>query len=310
MSQTMITNGRAFLKRLVSQRQLVWMSVPVVLYVVLFTYVPLWGWTIAFQNYRPSRPFDQQQWVGLAWFRELFSDAAFLRVMRNTLAMSLINLVLSFFGAIGLALLVNEVTRSGVKRVVQTISYLPHFLSWVVVAALVTTMLASNGPVNALFEAMGIIREPVLWLGEPRAFWWIIGASHVWKDVGWNSIIYLAAIAAIDPHLYEAAQIDGANRYQRIAHVTLPGIRPTVVVLLIISIGYLMESGFEAQYQLRNGMNQDFAQSIDIFVVDYGLKLGRYSMATASGMFKSVVAILLLLSANAIAHRLGQERLV
>jgi putative aldouronate transport system permease protein len=310
MTVTDLKRRRTFWRQLFRQRQLIWMSVPVVLYVILFTYVPLGGWTMAFQNFKPARSFPQQEWVGLQWFRFLFSDAGFLRVMRNTLAMSAINLVFGFTFAIGLALLLNEVSNRSFKRSVQTVSYLPHFLSWVVVSGLVASMLATDGSVNSLLLSLGIVKEPVLWLGEPKAFWWIVGFAHVWKDVGWNSIIYLAAIAAIDPNLYEAAEIDGANRYRRIAHVTLPSIRPTIVVLLIISIGYLMESGFEIQYLLRNGMNQDYSQSIDIYVVEYGLRLGNYALATAGGMFKSVVSIILLLSANTIARRLGEERLV
>ncbi len=286
------------------------MSVPLVLYVVLFTYVPLWGWTIAFQNFRPARSFSQQQWAGLSWFRFLFSDDSFVETMRNTLAMSCINLVFGFTAAIFLALLLNEVRRRFLKRAVQTVSYLPHFLSWVVVSGLVASMLSSDGIVNVLLKGLGVIHDPVLWLGEPKAFWWIVGFANVWKEVGWNTIIYLAAISSIDPSLYEAAEIDGCGRYQKMFRITLPSIRPTIVILLIISIGYLMESGFEVQYLLGNGMNVDYSRSIDIYVVNYGLKLGNYSLATAGGMFKSVVSIALLFFANRVARRLGEERLV
>lgn len=286
------------------------MSVPLVLYVVLFTYVPLWGWTIGFQDFKPGRSFASQHWVGFQWFHFLFSDDSFVQVMRNTLAMSLINLVFGFVFAIGLALLLNEVRTRFVKRGVQTVSYIPHFLSWVVVSGLVASMLTTDGIVNVVLQRLGIIKDPVLWLGEPKAFWWVAGFANVWKEVGWNTIIYLAAMSAIDPNLYEAAAIDGCNRYQRMLHITLPGIRPTIVILLIISIGFLMESGFELQYLLGNGMNQDYSRSIDIYVVNYGLKLGNYALATAAGIFKSVVNIVLLLSANRIAQRLGEERLV
>jgi putative aldouronate transport system permease protein len=171
-------------------------------------------------------------------------------------------------------------------------------------------MLASDGVFNQILLGLGIIKEPLMWLGEPTAFWWIVGFSNVWKEVGWNTIIYLAAIAAIDPALYEAAEMDGCSRYQKMWSITLPSIRPTIMVLLIISIGYIMESGFEVQYLLGNGMNQDYSQSIDIYVVTYGLSLGNYSLATAGGMFKSVVNIILLLSANALASKMGEERLL
>jgi len=297
-----------FWKQLSSQRQLVWMSVPIALYVILFTYVPLSGWTMAFQNFRPGKPV--QEWVGLQWFQILFSDEQFFMTMRNTLAMSFINLVLNFTCAIGLALLLNEVTHTGFKKIAQTISYLPHFLSWVIVAGLVSTMLASDGIFNMVFKWLGLIDKPVVWLGVPKAFWWVIGFTNVWKEVGWNTIIYLAAMSAIDPCLYEASVIDGCGRFKKMWHITLPGIKSTIMVLLLMNIGWIMESGFEIQYLLKNGMNIDYAQSIDIYVVNYGLNLGNYSLATAGGMFKSVVNIVLLFVANTISARFGEERLI
>lgn len=310
MSSIASSRKSGFFKTLSSQRQLAWMSVPIVLYILVFTYIPLSGWTMAFQNYKPAKGFTAQQWVGLQWFKFLFSDDQFLLVLRNTLAMSCINLVLNFGCAIGLALLLNEVHNRSIKRVSQTISYLPHFLSWVVVSGIIASMLASDGVFNKLLMGIGLIKDPVLYLGEPKAFWWIVGFSNVWKEVGWNTIIYLAAISAIDPALYEAAEIDGCGRFGKMAHITLPGIKPTIMVLLIMSIGWIMDSGFEIQYLLGNGMNQDYSQSIDIYVVKYGLNLGNYSLATAAGMFKSLVNIALLLGANALASRIGEERLV
>jgi putative aldouronate transport system permease protein len=297
------------MKRLLTQGQLVLMSVPIALYVILFTYVPLAGWTMAFQDFKPVKGFASA-WVGLKWFMYLFSDDLFVTVMRNTLAMSAINLVFNFTFAIGLALLLNEVKNKRVKGLAQTISYLPHFLSWVVVAGLVSSMLASDGIFNVILKGLGLVKEPKVWLGEPKAFWWIVGFTNVWKEVGWNTIIYLAAISAIDPALYEAAEIDGAGRLARMRHITLAGIKPTIVVLLIMNMGWIMESGFEIQYLLKNGMNQDYAQSIDIYVVTYGLRNGNYSLATAGGMFKSVVNIVLLLTANWFSAKMGEERLV
>jgi putative aldouronate transport system permease protein len=296
-------------KKLFTQKQLVWMSVPIVLYVILFTYVPLTGWTMAFQDFKPSKGFASP-WVGFKWFISLFSDEQFTMVMRNTLAMSFINLVFNFSCAIAFAILLNEVRNKGAKRLTQTISYLPHFLSWVVVAGLVSSMLASDGIFNELFVKLGIIKAPVVWLGQPKAFWWIVGFANVWKEIGWNTIIYLAAMAAIDPALYEAAEIDGCGRLARMRHITLPCIKPTIIVLLIMNLGWIMESGFEIQYLLKNGMNQEYSWSIDIYVLNYGLRVGNFSLATAGGMFKSVVNIILLLTANAVSSRLGQERLV
>ncbi len=300
---------KSFWRTLGTQRQLVWMSLPIVLYVILFTYVPLTGWTMAFQDFKPSKGFNSP-WVGLKWFKFLFSDENFLLVMRNTLAMSFINLILGFTFAIGLALTLNEVKAKKLKRLTQTISYLPHFLSWVVVAGIVSTVLASDGVFNIVLKWFGLINEPKVWLGEPKAFWWIVGFTNVWKEVGWNTIIYLAAMSAIDPALYEAAEIDGCGRLSRIRHITLPGIKSTIVVLLIMNLGWIMESGFEIQYLLRNGMNADYSQSIDIYVVNYGLRQGNFSLATAGGMFKSVVNIILLMTANWISGKLGEEKLV
>jgi len=299
-----------FWKTLGTQRQLVWMSVPIILYIILFTYIPLAGWTMAFQNFKPFKAFNQQQWVGLQWFKTLFFDEQFAMTMRNTIAMSMINLVMGFFFAISLALLLNEVKTQSIKKITQTISYLPHFLSWVVVASIVSTMLSSDGIFNIIFMKLGILKQPVVWLGVPKAFWWILGFSNVWKEIGWNTIIYLAAMAAIDPTLYEASEIDGCNRLSQMWHITLPGIKSTIVVLLIMNLGWIMESGFEAQYLLKNGMNQDYSWSIDIYVVNYGLRAGNYALATAGGMFKSVVNILLLLTANFISSRLGEEKLI
>lgn len=293
-----------------SQRQLIFMSVPLLAYIILFAYVPVWGWTMAFQNYKPARSFGQQEWVGFKQFKFLFTDDSFLRVLRNTLGMSIINLVLGFVTAIALALLLNEIKNIFWKRTVQTISYLPHFLSWIIVTGIVATSLASDGIINDVLMRLHLIKEPILWLSEGKYFWGVVGASHVWKEVGWNTIIYLAAMAAIDPSLYEAADIDGASRYRKMLHVTLPGIKPTIVILLIMSIGHILEAGFEVQYLLGNGLVVDWAETIDIFVLKYGIAQGNYSLATAGGIFKTVVSVTMLLFANWMAKRLGEERLL
>lgn len=302
---------KTYLQTVISQRQLIFMSLPLILYVLLFSYVPLWGWTMAFQNYRPSRGFSEQEWAGLRWFKFLFSDPGFLRVLRNTLAMSLINMVLGYITAIGFALLLNELKVTGFKRVVQTISYLPHFLSWIIVTGLVASMLAvENGAINDLLVALGLIKEPVLFLSEPRYFWGIVGFTYVWKELGWNTIIYLAAMAGIDPTLYEASEIDGCNRYQKMWFITLPGIKATIIILLIMSIGRILDAGFELQYLLRNGLIQDVAETIDIYVIKYGIQSSNYSLATAAGMFKNLVNVTLIFAANWIAKRVGEERLI
>ena len=305
-----VSKEKTFFYRLSRQQQLLFMSFPIILYVILFTYVPLWGWTMAFQNYRPAKGFNQE-WVGLFWFKFLFADKLFLKTIRNTIAMSVINTSLGFITAIAFALLLNEVKKIFFKRAIQTISYLPHFLSWVIVTGLVSSMLTTDsGAINNAFMALGFIKEPVLWLAEPNYFWGIIGITYVWKEVGWNTIIYLAAIAGIDPNLYEAADIDGCNRYQKMWRITLPCIKPTIIILLIMSVGHILDAGFELQYLLRNGLVIDVSDTIDIYVLIFGLSRSNYSLATAAGMFKNVVNISLIFIANEIARRAGEERLI
>jgi putative aldouronate transport system permease protein len=296
-----------------SQKELIFMSVPFLFYIILFHYVPIWGWLMAFQNYVPGKSILDQQWVGFEQFSTLFTSMGFVRILRNTLAMSFINLVLGFLSAITVALLINEIKIKFLKRSVQTISYLPHFLSWIVATGIVANMISADpsiGIINNLLMKFHIISEPILFLGIPKLFWPIVGLSHVWKEVGWNTIIYLSAIASIDPALYEAAQIDGAGRFQKMFHVTLPGIKPTIMILLIMTIGHLLDAGFEIQYFLGSGLVSDYSETIDIFVLKYGISQFNYSLATAAGIFKSAVNITLLLLANYLSGKFGEEKLV
>jgi putative aldouronate transport system permease protein len=298
-----------FLKRIAQQRALVFMSVPFVLWAFLFKYVPLWGWTMAFQKYRPTRTFGDQEWVGWKNFSFLFSDNTFYRVLRNTVVMSSIKLILGFVTAITLAILLNELKNILFKRFVQTVSYLPHFISWVVASSIVLTVLSPEGIINFIFTKFHFIDKPVLWLAKGEYFWGILGITEVWKDVGWNTIVYLAAITTIDPAQYEAAEIDGAGRFQRIRHITLPGLKPVIIILLIMSLGNILESGFEAQYLLGNGMNVDYSENLDIFVLKYGMAMSNFSLGTAAGIFKTVVSFIFLFSANLIAKKMGESRL-
>ena len=301
---------KGFFRTLASQWQLALMSVPIFLYVILFNYVPLWGWTNAFKDYGNRKLVARgiTPWNGLDNFKWLFSRPDFFQAIRNTLAMSVINLVFGTVAAIVLAVLLNEVRQRAFKRTVQTVTYLPHFLSMVIIVAMAQNIFASNGPVNDLLKMLGL--QPVFWLGEGKHFWWLVGIINVWKEVGWGTIIYISAMTSIDPSLYEAAGIDGAGRFQKILHVTLPGIKSTFVILLIMNIGHLMEAGFEIQYLLGNGLTAEYSRTIDIFVLEYGTQQMDFGVATAAGIFKSVVAILLLVGANFIAKRLGEDTLV
>ncbi len=298
-------------KRIAKSRSLYVMIIPCMIFTFIFAYYPLTGWIMAFENFRPAKGYWGSKFVGFDQFRFLFEDFEFWRAFRNTVVMSMMNLVFGFVFAIVFALLLNEIRHSAFKRITQTVSYLPHFLSWVIVCALVQSMLASDGIVNTVFSKLGIIKKPVLFLGEPSYFWWVVAFSNVWKEMGWNSIIYIAAISGIDPALYEAAELDGAGRFRRMWHVTLPGIRSTIVVLLIMNLGSILNAGFEVQYLLgSNGLLVDVSQTIDIFVLKYGMSIGNYSLATAAGMFKTVIAVALVFSANAVANRLGENSLM
>ncbi|HJF32617.1 MAG TPA: ABC transporter permease subunit [Sporosarcina psychrophila] len=303
-------NRKNFSKRLWKQRELILLSIPFVIYILVFNYAPLAGWVIAFQNYRPGFSFFEQEWVGLANFRLLFADPAFLRVIRNTLAMGIINLSLGFFFSIGFAVLLNEVRSRHVKKVVQTVSYLPHFLSWIIVTGIILDVLSpETGIINQLLMSFNLIDRPINFLSDPKYFWWIVGFSNVWKSTGWGSIIYLSAMAAINDELYEAAEMDGANRLRKIWHITLPGIKPTIFILLLINIGGVLNAGFEVQYLLGNGLVQEVSQTIDIFVLKYGISLNNYSFATAAGIFNSFVSIILITSGNKLAKLAGEESL-
>lgn len=301
---------RWYLTQIVNQRMLLLMTIPFLVHLIIFRYIPLVGWVMAFQDYKPRSGMFDQVYVGLKHFEQLLIDKTFHLTIRNSLAMSVIKLVLGTLAALLIAILINETKNRPFKKSVQVISYLPHFVSWVVAANLVLEFLSPNGIFNKVLVGMGLLEEPVLWMGEPELFWWIIGWSHVWKTAGFGAIIYLAAMTAIDPQLYEAADIDGAGRIRRIWSITLPSIKPTIIILLILNIGQLMDAGFEQQYLLRNSLVYDYSEVFDIYVLRYGFELFRFSYAAAAGIFKSVVSIILLVSANAVAKRLGQETLM
>ena len=296
------------LSRFLHQKAFFYMIIPVMVYVFIFSYLPLSGWQMAFQNFKPGA--SEQEWVGLQQFKFLFTGGDFWRIMANTLGMSVIRLVLDFCTAIFLALMINELRQRHFKRVVQTISYLPHFLSWVIAASIITQFLSSSGMINQLMVWLGVYDEPRIILAEPDSFWWVVGWSNVWKSVGWNTIIYLAAITSIDPELYESAELDGAGRFAKMWFITLPGIKSTILVLLIMSIGWILNAGYEVQYLLGNDLTWSRAETIDVFVIRYGISLRNYSLATALGMFKTVVSIILIAGANFLSRNLAKESLV
>ncbi len=296
-------------KEIKRQKVLLFWSAIFVVYGVIFYYLPLGGWIMAFQNYKPKDGFLGSKFIGLDKFKFLFSDATFLKVIRNTLGMGVLNLVTSFIMAILFAILLNEIKNKWGKKIIQTISYLPHFLSWIIVTGILHDALSSSGIINEILLAFGVSNEPINFFAYPAFFWPIVAFANLWKETGWNAIIYLAAITSIDPSLYEAASIDGAGRWAKIKYITLPGIKPTIMVLLLMNVGNVLNAGFEVQYLLGNGLVQSVSQTIDIYVLKWGISQMDYSLGTAAGIFKSVVSIVLIVVANQLAKSAGEERL-
>ena len=296
-------------KEIKRQKFLLICSALFVIYGIMFYYLPLGGWIMAFQNYKPKDGLLHSAFVGLDKFKFLFTDAVFLRVIRNTLAMGVLNLVTSFIMAIVFAILLNEITSRIWKKSVQTISYLPHFLSWIIVTGIMHDALSTTGIINEILMKLHLINTEINFFAHQKYFWPIVAFANLWKETGWNAIIYLAAITAIDPCLYEAASIDGAGRWAKIRYITLPGIKSTIMILLLMNVGNVLNAGFEVQYLLGNGLVQNVSQTIDIYVLKWGISQNDYSLGTAAGIFKSVVSIILIVIANQMAKGAGDERL-
>lgn len=305
---TIVSKRQSFFKRMMSQKMLLAMSLPFVIWLLVFRYIPVVGWLMAFQDYKPQNGFFGNEWVGLKHFRDLFNEPTFFRALENTIGMGVLGLVFTTLAAITFALLLNEMRFQKFKKVTQTISYLPHFVSWVIVANIVTTMLSIEGPINTLLTSIGILDSPMNFMARPGMFWGIVTSAEVWKSTGWNAIIYFAAMAGIDPQLYEAAKVDGASRIRQMWHITLPSIRSVIIVLLILSIGNLINIGFEKQMLLGNNIVMDKAIVIDLYALNYGIGMFRYSFGTAIGIFKSVVSVMLILIANGFAKKIGEGR--
>jgi len=298
---------KKFYKKLAQQKELVFIVLPFLVLLIIFSYVPLWGWIIAFKNFNPAFGINKSPWVGLENFKMLFEDPTFYQSIRNTLGISILKYFLGFFSSITLAVLINEVRNVKFKRTVQTISYLPHFVSWVVAASIVLDVLSPNGVVNQLLLKLHIIKQSINFIGVPHLFWPLMALSDMWKEVGWNSIIYLAAMTAIDSELYEAASIDGAGRIRRIFSITLPSIVPTIKILLILNAGWILNAGFEQVFLLSNPMVIDYSQTLELYVYNYGIPMGRFSFATAAGIFNSIVSLAMVTLANRISKTLSGE---
>ncbi|WP_342422742.1 ABC transporter permease subunit [Paenibacillus sp. FSL E2-0178] len=285
------------------------MVVPAMIFIFIFSYLPMYGVLMAFQDYQLFGGFLHSPWVGLKHFEAFFNSPDFWRVMRNTMVISLLKLCFGFPAPILLALMLNEVRSIMFKRVVQTVSYLPHFLSWVIVGGFVGSMLSTdNGSVNMLLMSLNLTSEPISFLSVPEYFWGILVGTGMWKEMGFAAIVYLAAIAGIDPHLYEAASIDGAGRFKQIQLITLPCIRPVIIIFMILAVGNILYAGFEDILILAtNPILRDVSDVIDTYVYRMGILNNRFSYAAAAGLFKAVVSVTLLALANKAARKMGSS---
>jgi len=284
------------------------MLIPGMVYLLLFNYLPIGGLAIAFQNYSPIKGILGSEWVGFENFIYLFQSIDFYKVLRNSLLMAFYKLIWGFPLPILLAILLNEVRSNKYKKVSQTILYLPHFISWVILASMITNFLSpTEGIFNFIRTSFGL--EPIAFLQEPKYFRTIIVIAEMWKGAGWGTIVYLAAITSIDAQLYEAALIDGANRYQRIWHITLPGIKSTVIVMLIMRMGNVLKNGFDDVYLLSNNLTLDVAEIFETYTYRIGLRGGRFSYSTAVGMFQSVVGFVMITLSNWFSKKIGESSL-
>ncbi|MCR8657377.1 ABC transporter permease [Paenibacillus endoradicis] len=293
-------------KRLWRNKWLYLMITPGILYFIIFKYIPMFGLAIAFQNFKPFIGFLGSEWVGFEHFKRLFTEPDFLNILYNTLILFGMNLVFYFPVPIILALMLNEVRIGLFKRLFQSLVYLPHFLSWVIIVSLSFVMLTMDGGIiNELLVYFGF--EKINFLLNNSWFRPVYILQVIWREAGWGTIIYLAAIASVDPGLYEAARIDGASRLRQVWHITLPAIRSVIIVLLILKIGDVLELGFEHVYLLLNSMNREVAEIIDTYVYTAGLRQGQFSYSTAIGFFKSLVGLILVMLANYLAKKMGEE---
>lgn len=276
---------------------------PCILFFALFKYVPMFGLVIAFKQYVITEGILRSPWVGMENFNRLFYTGDFLRALRNTVIISLLRLTFGFAAPIVLALLLNEIRITWFRRGVQTLTYLPYFFSWVILGGIFLMFFRADGPVNGLIQAAG--HSPISFLGDRVWFITILIITGIWQGAGYAAVIYLAALSGINPNLYEAAAIDGANRWQQTWCVTLPGLLPTIIVLMILNLGAILDAGFDQIYNMYNPLVYDVADIIDTYVLRHMMTMD-FSLATAAGIFKSVVGLVLVLVANSAARRVSK----
>ena len=303
--QEILQKQKTRLSRIAKEKWLYIMLLPGLIYFIVFKYFPMWGVLIAFQDYSPFLGFLGSNWVGIEHFQYFFSNPDFLRLLRNTFILALYDLVFFFPAPIILSLLLNEIRITVYKRTVQTLVYVPHFMSWVIIASISYVFLTtSGGAINELIQA--VTGKEINFLASPDWFRPMIMGQIIWKETGWGTVIFLAALASVDQEQYEAAIVDGAGRMRRLWHVTLPAIRSTIVILLILRLGNFLDTGFQQIYLMSNAMNRSVADVFDTYVYFVGITEGAFSYSTAVGLFKSVVGIVLIVGADRLAKKLGQ----
>ena len=286
------------------------MALPFVIFVFLFCYVPLMGWALAFFDYRPGLALNRLKFVGFKYFELLgYYGDDIVNALVNTLGLSGLSMLTSLIPPL-FAILLTEVRHNRLKKGIQTMITLPHFVSWIIVSALCFSLFSTNGMVNQLLQALGYTGRPVNVLGNGDTAWTFMTALDIWKEVGWNSIVYLAAIAGIDEELHDAARVDGASRFQRICHITVPGLTPTFIVLLLLKVGNLLSVGFEKYIVFNNSLMASRLEVIDVYTYRIGIGTQDYSFAIAVSILKSVVSILLLFSVNSLAKRIRGDSII
>ncbi|SDX45966.1 sugar ABC transporter permease [Paenibacillus sp. CF384] len=301
--------AKKVIRKMIGQKYLQVMALLGVAWMIIFNYIPMYSVIIAFKEFDIIHSVHDAPWVGFQHFREFLEDDELPGVIWNTVGMSMIKLIIGFPLPIIFALFLNELRSLKLKKFVQTISYLPHFLSWVILGGILTTWLADVGIINNILIALGFIDEPISYLAEPSYFWSIVISSDIWKELGWSAIIYLAAIAGVSPEMYEAATIDGAGRFQKMWFVTLPSIQGTIAILFILAVSGILNSNFDQILVLRNSLNESASNVIDVYVYQTGLLSGRYSYSAAVGLFKSIIALILLIMANQVSKKLNDTSL-
>ncbi len=285
------------------QRYLMLMSIPFIIWIFVFSFGPMYGWLMAFQDFDPNKGIVGSTWVGLKQFKLFFHNAEALRAVRNTVVISSMNIVLNNIVPLILALMLNEVGNMFFKSTVQTISYLPHFVSFVVVANLFLTLFGTQGPVNDLLVNIHLVAKPIKFWMDKNIFWYMVSFVNIWKEVGWGAIIYLASIAGVDPEIYEAATVDGCGRFKKMWYITIPSIMPTVIILWILSLGDIFNAGFDASYLLGNPATRNTADVIATYVYRYGIAMGMYSFSTAVSLIQTFIGFILVFFSNTISRK-------